>query len=86
MVQIWPDGAIVTVEGDAGPAPVGSLAVIVNGPYLPNAVGHLQRHADLRLRRPLNRLERAGRAALVRSAVAELAHERVEHLASMGRR
>jgi len=35
VVQVWPDGAIVTVEGDAGPAPSGSLAVIVNGPYLP---------------------------------------------------
>ncbi len=35
VVQTWPDGAVVTVEGDAGPAPVGSLAVIVNGPYLP---------------------------------------------------
>ena len=34
VMQVWPDGAIVTVEGDAGPAPSGSLAVIVNGPYL----------------------------------------------------
>ncbi len=36
VVQTWPDGAIVTVEGDAGPAPVGSLAVIINGPYQPS--------------------------------------------------
>ncbi len=36
VVQTWPDGAIVTVEGDAGPAPVGSFAVIINGPYLPS--------------------------------------------------
>ena len=36
VVQVWPDGAIVTVEGDAGPAPSGSLAVIINGPYLPS--------------------------------------------------
>jgi hypothetical protein len=36
VVQTWPDGAIVTVEGDAGPAPTGSLAVIINGPYLPS--------------------------------------------------
>ncbi len=36
VVQVWPDGAIVTIEGDAGPAPVGSLAVVVNGPYLPS--------------------------------------------------
>ncbi|HXW39207.1 MAG TPA: hypothetical protein VEJ44_05885, partial [Acidimicrobiales bacterium] len=35
IVQVWPDGAVVTIEGDAGPAPVGSLAVVVNGPYLP---------------------------------------------------
>jgi hypothetical protein len=33
--QVWPDGAIVTVEGDAGPAPTGQLSVIVNGPFLP---------------------------------------------------
>ena len=36
VTQVWPDGAIVTVEGDAGPAPAGSLAVIINGPYLPS--------------------------------------------------
>ena len=35
VVQVWPDGAVVTVEGDAGPAPVGNLAVVINGPYLP---------------------------------------------------
>ena len=23
VVQVWPDGAIVTIEGDAGPAPIG---------------------------------------------------------------
>jgi hypothetical protein len=34
VAQTWPDGAIVTIEGDAGPAPNGSLAVVVNGPYL----------------------------------------------------
>jgi CHAP domain len=36
IVQTWPDGAIVTIEGDAGPAPSGSLAVVINGPYLPS--------------------------------------------------
>jgi hypothetical protein len=36
IVQTWPDGAIVTIEGDAGPAPDGSLAVVINGPYLPS--------------------------------------------------
>jgi len=35
VMQVWPDGAVVTIEGDAGPAPSGSLAVVVNGPYLP---------------------------------------------------
>ncbi len=34
VVQVWPDGAVVTIEGDAGPAPTGSLAVVINGPYL----------------------------------------------------
>jgi hypothetical protein len=36
VAQVWPDGAVVTVEGDAGPAATGSLAVVVNGPYLPS--------------------------------------------------
>jgi hypothetical protein len=36
VMQVWPDGAIITIEGDAGPAPSGSLAVVVNGPYLPS--------------------------------------------------
>ena len=36
VAQVWPDGAIVTIEGDAGPAATGSLAVIINGPYLPS--------------------------------------------------
>ena len=45
VMQVWPDGAIDTVEGDAGPAPSGSLAVVVNGPYLPVEVGLVQRDA-----------------------------------------
>jgi hypothetical protein len=36
VAQVWPDGAIVTVEGDAGPAPSGQLSVIINGPFLPS--------------------------------------------------
>jgi hypothetical protein len=36
VAQVWPDGAIVTVEGDAGPGAVGHLAVVINGPYLPS--------------------------------------------------
>ena len=35
VVQVWPDGAVLTVEGDAGPAQVGDLNVVVNGPFLP---------------------------------------------------
>jgi hypothetical protein len=34
VVAVWPDGAVITVEGDAGPAPDGSLAIVVNGPFL----------------------------------------------------
>ena len=36
VAQVWPDGSIVTIEGDAGPAPVGALNVIINGPFLPS--------------------------------------------------
>jgi len=36
VAQVWPDGAVVAFEGDAGPAATGSLAVIINGPYLPS--------------------------------------------------
>ena len=35
VAQVWPDGAIVTIEGDAGPGVTGHLAVVVNGPFLP---------------------------------------------------
>ena len=34
VAQVWPDGAVVTIEGDAGPGATGRLAVVVNGPYL----------------------------------------------------
>ena len=34
VVEVWPDDAVVTVEGDAGPAPTGQLATIVNGPFV----------------------------------------------------
>ena len=36
VAQVWPDGAIDTVEGDAGPAPSGALNVVINGPFLPS--------------------------------------------------
>ncbi len=35
VAQVWPDGAIITIEGDAGPGLGGNTAVIVNGPFLP---------------------------------------------------
>ncbi|HXW78829.1 MAG TPA: CHAP domain-containing protein, partial [Acidimicrobiales bacterium] len=34
VAQVWPDGAIDTVEGDSGPGPGGWTSVLVNGPYL----------------------------------------------------
>jgi hypothetical protein len=36
VAQVWPDGEIDTVEGDAGPGPGGWTSVLVNGPYLPS--------------------------------------------------
>jgi hypothetical protein len=39
VTQIWPDGAISTVEGDAGPGPHGSTNVIIKGPFLPGESG-----------------------------------------------
>ena len=35
VVRVWPDGAIVTVDGDAGPGPPGSHSVTIDGPFLP---------------------------------------------------
>ncbi len=34
VVEAWPDDAVLTVEGDAGPAASGQLATIINGPFL----------------------------------------------------
>jgi hypothetical protein len=34
VAQVWKDGFIDTVEGDAGPAKQGHYGVIINGPYL----------------------------------------------------
>jgi hypothetical protein len=36
VAEVWPDGALVTLDGDAGPGPPGSANVVVNGPFLPN--------------------------------------------------
>jgi hypothetical protein len=35
VAQVWPDGEIDTIEGDAGPGRDGWTAVLVNGPFLP---------------------------------------------------
>ena len=35
VTQVWPDGAIVTVDGDSGPGRDGWLSVTINGPFLP---------------------------------------------------
>ncbi len=35
VAQVWPDGAVDTIEGDAGPGVTGHLAVVVNQPFLP---------------------------------------------------
>jgi hypothetical protein len=36
VAQVWKDGFIDTVEGDAGPASSGHFNVVINGPYLPS--------------------------------------------------
>jgi hypothetical protein len=36
VAQVWPDGAIDTVDGDAGPGRDGWLSVVINGPFLPS--------------------------------------------------
>jgi hypothetical protein len=35
VTQVWPDGAIVTIDGDSGPGRDGALSVTINGPFLP---------------------------------------------------
>ena len=35
VAQVWPDGALITVDGDSGPGKDGYLSVIINGPFLP---------------------------------------------------
>ena len=35
VAEVWPDGAITTVDGDSGPEPYGKFAVVFNGPFLP---------------------------------------------------
>jgi hypothetical protein len=35
VAEVWPNGDITTIDGDAGPEPIGQLAVTTNGPFLP---------------------------------------------------
>jgi CHAP domain-containing protein len=35
VTQVWPDGAIDSVDGDSGPGRDGWLSVTINGPFLP---------------------------------------------------
>ena len=35
VAQVWPNGAVDTVEGDSGPGPGDWTSVLVNGPFLP---------------------------------------------------
>jgi hypothetical protein len=35
VTQVWPDGALITIDGDSGPGRDGYLSVTLNGPYLP---------------------------------------------------
>lgn len=34
VVQSWPNGSLVTIEGDSGPGSGGNLGVTINGPFL----------------------------------------------------
>jgi hypothetical protein len=36
VAQVWPDGFVDTIEGDAGPGNNGEYGVIINGPFLPS--------------------------------------------------
>ncbi len=40
VADVWPDGAVVTVEGDSGPEPDGQMAVTTDGPFLPTDAGY----------------------------------------------
>jgi hypothetical protein len=35
VAQVWPDGAIDTIDGDSGPGPGTHFSVTINGPFLP---------------------------------------------------
>jgi hypothetical protein len=35
VAEVWPDGEVITIEGDAGPGQTGQLNVVINGPFMP---------------------------------------------------
>lgn len=35
VAQVWPNGAVDTIDGDSGPGPWGDYSVTINGPFLP---------------------------------------------------
>ncbi|MHB8682300.1 MAG: hypothetical protein ACYDA2_09435 [Acidimicrobiales bacterium] len=39
VAEIWPDGAVITVDGDSGPEPDGQMAVTMDGPFLLSDAG-----------------------------------------------
>jgi hypothetical protein len=34
VAEAWPDGEVITIEGDAGPGQTGQLNVVINGPFM----------------------------------------------------
>ncbi len=36
VAEVWPDGEVLTIEGDAGPGQTGQLNVVINGPFMPS--------------------------------------------------
>ncbi len=36
VAEAWPDGEVLTIEGDAGPGQTGQLNVVINGPFMPS--------------------------------------------------
>ena len=40
VAETWPDGAVVTVEGDSGPEPNGQDLTTLDGPFLPADAGY----------------------------------------------
>ncbi|MHB8439004.1 MAG: CHAP domain-containing protein [Acidimicrobiales bacterium] len=36
VAQVWPNGDLITIDGDSGPEPDGQMVVTFNGPFLPS--------------------------------------------------